>query len=701
MKPETTARDILSPTSVAVVGVSSNPMKIGARIYANIVNGGFTGRRYPIHPAGMVIDGEPTYRSLDAIPGAVDLVVVAVPASAVAGVVDAAIERNARAIVVISSGFAEVGDAGRSLEQRIVARVRGSGARLIGPNCFGVINADPAIRLHATFGQLTGNGGTVAFASQSGAVGILILNQARDYGFGVRAFVSLGNSADLTVHELLELWGDDPAIDVVAVYLEGLTGGADLVRVGRKVSARKPIFALTAGRTIVGSKAASSHTAAMASSSAGMDAVLESAGIVRVESIEALLQAIHLATEGGIPWGARVGVVTNSGGPGIIFADRGAMHELHFPPLSAEGQMELRPIVSKEASLLNPIDLTAAASPAQIEATVRVLAREVDIIVVIAVDIGLTPIERCLEALRRCGGEDRAGIRFILILPSGADTKRLEIESGGFISVLSTVTGGADGVAAIVRAYRLKMRSKEPPPEKMLKVAALRELVGSWVGDAPERWLRWGEIEELLTLAEIPCVRGWEGSLDEVDNGTQMIGYPLVAKLVLPDVIHKSDIGGVVTGIPDEITLRETITQFAQIAARYRREARVILQPFISGGREGFIGITVDPYLGPLIGCGWGGVLVEALRDTEFIAPPIALQDAERAIDRLRFRRLLEPFRGAPPHDRRSFEDIIVRLGALASVVPEIIECDLNPVRIFPEGEGCLVIDARVRVQRR
>ncbi len=699
MDRESTPSDILSPRSVAVVGVSTDPTKIGSRIYANIVAGGFVGAVYPVNSAGIVIGGKPSYRSLIEIPAPVDLVIVAVPAAAAESVVLDAIHRNARAVVVISSGFAEMGEVGRAVEARLVASARAGGARLIGPNCFGVINGDPAVRLHATFGQMTGNGGSVAFASQSGAVGILFLERARSYGLGVRAFVSLGNSADVSAHELIELWGNDPAIDVIAVYLESVTAGAELVRISREVSKRKPIFALTAGRTNVGKKAASSHSAALASATEGIDAVLQSGGIVRVERMEELLEATYLATRGVIPRGPQVGVITNSGGPGILFTDRAVSRGLDVPPLSAQAQSILRADVSNEASLFNPIDLTAAASPADVKAAINILSCEIDIVVVIVVDIGLTPVERFVEAVENIVAQKRCRVPIVLVLPSGTEGVRVKPETASIISILDTVAGGADAIADVVRATSFKERVSVPSPFDEEAVTRLRALAQQWCENDSERWLCWSEIEQLLGVAGIPCVRGWEGPLDSFADGAVTIGYPLVAKLVTPGVLHKSDVGGVVTDIQDTNVLAATIARFREIAAEYASGASLILQPYIKGGREGFVGVSVDPHLGPLIGCGWGGVLVEALRDITLASPPISTVDARRMVDRLRFRRLLEPFRGAPPHDRRFFEDIIVRLGVLTTILPEIEECDLNPVRIFPEGEGCLVLDARIRIR--
>ena len=294
---------------------------------------------------------------------------------------------------------------------------------------------------------------------------------------------------------------------------------------------------------------------------------------------------------------------------------------------------------------------------------------------------------------------EKFGVPVVLVLPTGTEDLRVKPEPLPIIPILDTVEGGADAIADVVRAISFKDRMSVPVPFDEETLTQFRALAQQWCERDSERWLRWDEIERVLILAGIPCVRGWEGPIDSFADGADKIGYPVVAKLMMPGVLHKSDIGGVVTDIQDREALEETIARFREIAAEYASGASLILQPCIKGGREGFVGVSVDPHLGPLIGCGWGGVLVEALRDTTLVSPPVSPVDARRMVDRLRFRRLLEPFRGAPPHDRRRFEDIIVRLGALTTILPEIAECDLNPVRIFPEGEGCLVLDARIRIR--
>lgn len=692
---------LLEPRSIAVIGVSRDSTKIGARLLGNIITGGYRGDVFPIHPNLDRCLGLPVYRSVRAIGRPVDLVFIAVPAPQVAAVVGEAAACGARVAVVISAGFAETGGAGRGAEAAV--RAAAGGLRLVGPNCFGVINAMPSVSLHGTFGALQGEPGGMALAAESGAVGIMALDEARVVGLGLSRFVSLGNGLDVSSSDLIALWGGDATVTLIALYLESLERAADLVRIGRTVSRQKPIIVLKAGRTAAGTRAATSHTAAIVSSDDAADAVCAQAGFVRVETYAELLDVSRLLTATGAPRGDRVGIVTNSGGPAILLVDAIERSGLRVVETSAEARRELRAIAAPAAGLTNPIDLTAGCTPEQFGAALRIVAREVDTVVALIVPIGLQAIGGFIESATTVCGEIARETVCVAVIPSPTAPPTVAAPRGRVVPVWREPERAARAIAGACEYTR---RRNEPRGE-LYRIddahhVAIRTMVERALDHADEVRLNWLELIPLLSGARIPCLPVQVVGVTEAAAAGAALGFPLVAKIVSRAVVHKSDVGGVIVDIRTPVALAEAIALFSMRAREggFSLEG-IMLQRYEPMGREGFVGVSRDPAIGPVVACGFGGTTIEVVRDLACGIPPLDTATVARMVDSLRGCPLLEAFRGAPAADRPAFEEVIGRVGALVEIAPEIVELDINPLKIRARGEGALALDGRAVLRRR
>jgi len=695
------ARRIMHPRSVAVLGASRHPDKIGARIARNIQQCGYTGALYLVNEAGGELSGTPLYRSIAELPPEIDLAIIAVPAPRVEGAVEACIRARTFAALIITSGFAEAGAA--STGRRIGVTAAAGGMRLIGPNCFGLLNTDPAVRLNATFGEVPTEPGGVGLLSQSGALGIMLLRAAHTHGVGIAQFVSIGNRVDLSSNDLLAAWADDPRITVIALYLESFGNPRRFAEIARGVTTRKPVIAVKAGRSTAGARAAASHTAALVCSDDAAEALFASAGVVRVDTFGGLLNTLHLLAHAPLPPGGRIGVVTNVGGPAILFADAAEAAGLILPELPATITAALRALLPSHASLRNPVDLTAAATPGELERAIEVIAPAVDVLVAIMLPVGSEGSSAFEAALLRAAARVPGERTVIAVIPTPKAPSILRQSLTAAIPVYRYPEEAARAIGAAVRArHALGQPAPEPPLLPDDVVRHLRTLIsGALARGEGECWLTHPQCVELLTSVGIPVAPSRIVAPDRAASAADELGYPVVAKILSRDLLHKSDVGGVKTNLGDRAAVQAAITGFEQAARRHRfRLEGVTIQRFIPDGREAFIGIARDPVFGPVIAAGLGGIMVELLRDVAFGLPPIDRHRAAAMVDTMRGRALFAPFRGAPPCDRGAFEELIVRVSALAEVAPEISELDLNPLIVLPEQGGALVVDARIRLTR-
>jgi acetyl coenzyme A synthetase (ADP forming)-like protein len=701
-------RTLLHPRSVAVIGASREPGTIGAALVDNLKGAGFTGAIHPVNPRGGEIAGRRTYASIGAIGAPVDLAVVAVPAAAVEGVVEECAAAGVRSVVVISAGFAEASEAGRAAQARLVQLVRGSGMRMVGPNCMGILNTDPAVSMNATFAPHWPPAGNVGMLSQSGALGLAVLDYVRQLNIGMSTFVSVGNKADVSGNDLLSYWVDDQRTDVVVLYLESFGNPRRFARIAPAVARRKPIVAVKSGRSAAGTRAASSHSAALASLDVAVDALFAQAGVIRTSTLEELFDVAALLSTQPVPAGPRVGVVTNAGGPGILLADACEARGLALPELTAETRTALRAFLPPQAGLSNPVDMIASATAEQYARAIEIVGADpnVDALVAIYVPPLVTHPEDIARAIARGAGT----------VPAAKPVLSVFISSKGAPPMLS------EGPRGRLPAYAY--------PENAAMALAAAESYGRWRTRPPGTALELGRVEEttiravvdrVLAGASGPC---WLGPTDlatvlcaagipfaateivqpaDAAATAERLGYPLVAKAVAPEVLHKSDVGGVVLGLDSADAVATAIDAIAdRMRAIGAHLDGILLQREVRGGIEALVGVTTDPTFGPLLVCGLGGVLVELLRDVSFHLTPVTDVDAREMLDRLRARKLLDGYgyRGMPAGDRDALVDVIMRISALVELVPELRELDLNPVKVLEPGKGAIVVDGRMRVGR-
>lgn len=684
-------RPFFSPRTLAVIGASLRRGTIGGELFRNVLAGDFAGAAYPVNRSGDAVAGVRGYASIDEIPDEIDLAVICVPAEHAVEAAEAALRKGAPALCVISAGFAEVGAEGAERQDRLLALVRAHGARLVGPNCLGI--AVSLSRLNATFGPRALPPGNVAFSSQSGALGLAVLEQAGQRGLGLSAFVSIGNKADVSSNDLLEFWEDDPETAVIMLYLESFGNPRRFARVARRVARRKPILAIKAGTTSAGARAASSHTAALAGSDAAVDALFHQAGVIRARTLEELLDVSALLATQPLPKGRRVALMTNAGGLGILCADACEAHGLELPSLTDGTRAKLEQILPAEASTANPVDMLGGATAATYESVLPHLIADsrVDAVIVLFVPPVVAGAEEVAVAVARAADASSEAAKPILAAI---------VSEGGIPAALRT---GERPVAAFTypeSAARALARAAERaewlrrPAGLVPKVDGVNRLeaaavVKSALERAEDGWLSPAEVRALLLAYGVPLVAEELAETPEVAvEAAGRLGFPVVVKSAAPGA-HKTETGGVRLDLRDAVAVRQAADAIGP---------PVVVQPLIRGSAELLAGIVQDPVFGPLVAFGPGGVLAELIGEAEFRIAPLTDTDAEELVSAGKAGRLVRGFRGAPASDQAALRDLLHRLSLLGEDLPDMAELDLNPV--IAHEHGCVVVDARVRVAR-
>jgi acetyl coenzyme A synthetase (ADP forming)-like protein len=679
-----------SPRTVAVIGASTRRGSIGGELFRNILEGDFAGIAYPVNPKADSVAGVKAYPSIADIPGYVDLAVFCVPGAAVLAEAEAALRKGTRALCVISAGFAEIGIEGIRRQEELLALVRAHGARLVGPNCLGISSA--AVALNATFAPHSFPGGNIGFSSQSGALGLALLEQAAGRGLGLSAFVSVGNKADVSSNDLLEYWEDDPRTDLVLLYLESFGNPRKFGRVARRVARKKPILAMKGGRTSAGQRAAGSHTAALAGSTTAVDALFQQAGVIRADSLEELSDVAVLLSRQPLPRGRRVAVLTNAGGLGILCADACAGAGLELPQLAEETREQLAAVLPHEASLANPIDMLGSAVGSTYEEAIpRVLADPgIDSLIVLFVPPVVAGAGEVAEAVVR-------GVRAVpalekpvlaaFISAGGVPTSLVEADPPIATFDFPESAARALGHAAD-RAEWLRRPVGDVVELDRLDRPAAEALVRSVLDSSNDAWLTAAQTRELFGAYGIPLVpERVVATPAEAAEAARELGFPAVVKSAVPGA-HKTESGGIALELPDEDAVR---------AAAERIGGPVLVQPFIRGGAELLAGVVQDPVFGPLVAFGPGGVFAELIGEAQFRIAPLTLEDAEELVLTGKAGQLVAGFRGQPAADAQALVDLVLRLARLADDIPEVAELDLNPVLGLPGS--CVAVDARVRVR--
>ena len=677
-------RPFFVPSSVAVLGASKRRESIGGLLFRNIIAGEFEGVAYPVNPAGDAVAGVRGYRSVEELPEAPDLAVVCLPARHVLAGAEDALLHGTRAICVISAGFAEVGEAGRALQDELLALVRSHGGRLIGPNCLGLAVSAP--RLNATFGPRALPPGPVAFSSQSGALGLALLEKAQQRGIGLSAFVSIGNKADVSSNDLLEYWEDDPETGLVALYLESFGNPRRFGRIARRVARKKPILAMKSGTTATGARAASSHTAALAGSETAVDALFHQAGVIRAETLEELIDAAALFSGQPLPAGNRVAVLTNAGGLGILCADACDAAGLELPRFPPETEAALRDVLPAEASVANPVDMLGSATGDTYERVLPIILADpgVDAAIVLFVPPVVAGADEVAAAVGRVVGQTEGKP----VLASLIAAAELPTIPGVTNFAYPESAARALGLAA-ARAEWLRRPAGSVPSLDGVDASRARAIVTEALVETDEAWLDPRQTRELLEAYGVPVVpERLAATPDEAAATAAELGFPAVVKSAEPGA-HKTETGGVALNLADAEEVR---------AAAVRIGVPVLVQPMLAGSAELLAGVVQDPVFGPLVAFGPGGVFAELIGQAGFRIAPLTDADAHELVTTGKTGALVRGFRGKPAADEPALVDLVHRLSRLGDDLHEVVELDLNPVIASPDG--CVAVDARVRVQR-
>lgn len=695
-------RSFLMPRSIAVIGAGRTRGTISGELFHNILATGFCGPVYPVNPKADVVQSVVAYHSVEDIPGPVDLAVIVVPARDVLGVARGCALKGVRALVVISSGFSEVGGEGVALQRELLDLCRNTGMRLIGPNCMGIVNTAPDVQLNATFAPSFPPHGRVAFLSQSGALALAVMDHAAALGLGLSSYVSVGNKADISGNDLIQYWEADEDTDLILLYLESFGNARKFARIARRVGKRKPIIAVKSGRSAAGARATSSHTGAMlAASDVTVDALFRHAGVIRTDTLGELFDVASLLARRSPPRGDRIAIVTNAGGPGILCADACEAEKLSIPAFPAGVRAQLDAFLPPQASTANPVDMIASATAEDFRNAVEVIGRSdaVDAIVVIFAPPLVTRAEDVATAIIQANAalEDRVPIVAVFMGARGAPDVISRPDAG-----IASFRFPEDAARALARAVRYEMWRARPEGTLRVFDDVQRDDVAALLSDvlaSGPRWLAPHEVAHMFDAYRIPFAR-WTvaatptaaGKVAGVETG------PVALKAVAPTLQHKSDVGGVRIGL---IGARAVQRAAAEMRGRVEGSGHhldgFLVQPMVSGGVEMFIGVVSDPVFGPVLACGAGGTAVELLHDVQARITPLTDVDASEMLRALSTFPLLDGYRDAPKTDVASLEELLLRVSALVDTHHEIAELDLNPVMVSPQGS--IVVDARIRVE--
>ena len=699
---------IFYPESIAVVGASTRSGTVGNDIFRNLLFNEFNGSLYPVNPKARHVFGVHSYPSLAAIPDPIDLAVFVIPAKAVLDAVDEAIQKGVKALVVISAGFKEVGEEGAELEKRLREKVRAAGIPLVGPNCLGVINTDPAARMNAAFGRKMPAAGNLAFLSQSGALCTSVLDYAEERQMGFSKFISFGNKADVNEIDLLDYLAKDEKTSVIAMYLEDVTNGRRFIETAREIfwETGKPMLCLKSGRSPEGAKAVSSHTGSLAGSDSVYDALLAQSGVQRVDTIAELFDYAALYTTQPLPRGNRVAIITNAGGPGIMATDAAVRHGLKLAELSEQTKDELRGSLPATASLRNPIDVIGDARSDRYKAAVRTVLEDpnVDMGIVILTPQSMTDIEETAAVVP----ESVTGINKPVVCSfMGAR----DVAPGVNILRKAKIPNYAfpeDGVKTLAAAARL-VAKREIPNRRMrqfndLEVEKAQRIIGDLLNGRAERYLTQVECASILSCYRLPLLRSSvAASAEEASRIAESFGRPVVMKVMSADVVHKFDAGGVLLNIRGAKEARaafDKIIDNVRTAVPRAKIQGILVEEMAPKGVEVILGASRDPRFGPLMMFGLGGTLVEVLKDVSFRLAPMWEISAEKMVEEIRAYKVLTGFRGNPPSDIGAIVDTLLRLSSMVCNHPEISELDINPLIVHAEGQGCSVADSRMMLRR-
>jgi acetyl coenzyme A synthetase (ADP forming)-like protein len=692
---------IFRPQSIAVIGASRERGGVGREILGNLVQYEFKGAVYPVNPRAHTVLSMKCFPNLSAIPDPVDLAIVVVPARVVPQIMEECGKKGVRGAVIISAGFKEVGEKGAQLESEVAAIAKKYGIRVVGPNCMGVINTDPDVRMNATFAITMPLDGSIGLMSQSGALCGTLLDYAKEEEIGFSKFVSMGNKMDVSANDLLETWEADETVKLVLMYIESFGNPRKFTRIARSLSRKKPVVAVKSGRTLAGARAISSHTGSLAEGDVLTDAIFHQCGVLRVDSIEDLLDYAKAFTNQPIPAGPRVAVVTNAGGPGIMATDACVSYGLEMAPLEERTKRTLKEHLPPAAAINNPVDMLAEGNSQMYETVLDAVLHDknVDSVIVIFVHPLMTDAAAVNIAIHRaCSRHEKPvlGVFMSTREQERAPPDRCKLPMYMFPE------SAAKALAAMYR-YKLLQSRPEGKIRRFDVMADEAEHIVTSAWEEGRKRLTSQEVGDLLTDYGFEMARSALCQSEETATAAaREIGYPVVIKLVSPDVVHKSDVGGVQADIRNESEIKEAVSKINATVARLKAEnpsfrmEGLLVQEMVKDGKETILGMTTDPSFGPVMMFGLGGVYVEVLKDVSFRVAPLTDADATEMVHSIKGFPILNGARGEKPVDLEKLSECLQRMSQMILDLPEIKEMDINPIIAFEKGRPFKVVDARV-----
>ncbi len=694
---------IMKPKSVAVIGASPKPKTIGSEIMQRLRDYKFNGKIYPVNPKGGIIEGFQAYTSIGEVPGEVDLAVIVVNAKFVLDTIDQCNAKGIKGICIITAGFKETGKEGAELEKQLLAKVKEYGMRCVGPNCLGVLNTNPEVTMDATFAESLPVRGDIGFVSQSGALGGGILNILKDLNLGFAQFVSIGNQADINAETMLEYWENDDGIKQILLYMESIQNPSNFRKLASRITKKKPILALKAGRSAAGASAASSHTGSLAGADKAAAAILKQSGVIREFSLKNLFANAKAFSNCPIPKGNRVAIITNSGGPGIMATDAICESGMQMAKITDETKDKLRSFLPSAASVKNPVDMIASAPIEHYTQTLETVIKDenVDMIVVIYLPfLGLKDID-VAEALMKIKAQNpEKPIVGVFMTTSDFFTKISNMEVN-----MPFYMYAEEAAEALLRLDEQR-RWMEKPEGKIpcfdVDRNKVKQIIAKSIEEGRDQLTTLESIDVLQAYGIRACKYGLATNIDEVVTLGNSIGYPVVMKMTSKTTSHKTDVGGVVVNIRSEEQLR---SEYAALLQRLEDKGLidglegVIIQEMVKGNREMVCGIATDPQYGPMMMFGLGGVFVEALKDVTFRIAPLTDIDASEMVQSVKAYKLLQGARGTTPAQINQIEETLLRLSQLVCDFKFIDELDINPLLISEKtGEG-IAVDGRIKVR--
>ncbi|MBZ0202859.1 MAG: acetate--CoA ligase family protein [Ignavibacteria bacterium] len=694
---------IFYPTSIAIIGASSKEGSLSYELVNNLINYRYNGKIFPVNPKSDSVHSIKSYRTIKDITDDIDLAILMLPRDLVLPAIDDCAVKKIESVVVITAGFKETGAEGAEIEKKLVEKIRKYGMRLVGPNCMGIINTNPSVKLNGTFVLGKPIHGGIGFVSQSGALGAAVLKTVEQNDIGLAQFISIGNKADVSGNTILEYWWNNDDIKVITVYLESFGNPRKFMELTREITKTKPVIVIKSARTSAGMKAASSHTGALASNDVVVDAFLEQGGVIRVSSTDEMFDIAKAFDRAKLPLGNRVGILTNAGGPAILAVDECTNNGLLIPELDKRTQEKLRAIAPKEASVFNPVDLLPPADSVMYSEAARIMLEDKNIdslIIVLGPPLMLDTLE-IAGAICRSVKNTNKTVTLVLMSQDDIIPKLKEVSP----EHPPLYRFPENAARTISRLYNYKLW-KEAAPGNIIKFdsnkSIVKKILLNYRGTSGI-YLDFEDVHKILSAYGLPVIHStYAQSIEELLEIAPKLKYPVVIKAMGKNLVHKSDMGAVEIDIHTE---HELVNSAKRIIESLEKNnvlngfETFLIQPYVTGGVETILGITTDEKAGKMIMFGLGGIFVEIFKDVNFKLVPIFDTEAAYMINSIKSSAILKGVRGKEAINIEYIKESLLRLSQLANDFPEFIEIDLNPFVFFSEKEKCSILDARMRIR--